>query len=187
MGISIVPLSSITGQGEGLKPSGAVQGKDQISNFSFWLMRALKSAMTAIFIFVIAAGIFRSMTILVLALIKERRVHKSGEALSPVTVIIPAFCEQTVIAKSVTSVLQSTYPIEQIIVVDDGSTDETAKVVSDNFGSDPRVRLVRQKNQGKAEALNHGVRLIETPVFVAIDADTIISPEAIGLLVQAFQ
>ena len=86
-------------------------------------------------------------------------MHESGETLMPVTVLIPAYCEETVIAKSVTSVLQSTYPVEQIIVIDDGSTDETAKVVTDNFGSDRRVRLVRQKNQGKAEALNNGIAL----------------------------
>ncbi len=183
MGIAIVPLSSITGKATALQV-GVRRGL--VSDYSFWLIRTLKSAVTAIFFFVIAAGMIRSLAVLVLALIKERRVHESGEALLPVTVLIPAYCEETVIAKSVTSVLQSTCPIEQVIVIDDGSTDDTARVVSDNFGSDPRVRLVRQNNGGKADALNHGIRLIETPVFVAIDADTIISPDAIGLLVRHF-
>ena len=180
MGVGIVPLSSITVQAD------ALQGPTLVSDYSFWLIRTLKSAVTAIFFFVIAAGMIRSFAVLVLALIKERRVHESGEALLPVTVLIPAYCEETVIAKSVTSVLQSTCLIEQVIVIDDGSTDDTARVVSEKFGSDPRVRLVRQNNGGKADALNHGIRLIETPVFVAIDADTIISPDAIGLLVRHF-
>jgi cellulose synthase/poly-beta-1,6-N-acetylglucosamine synthase-like glycosyltransferase/peptidoglycan/xylan/chitin deacetylase (PgdA/CDA1 family) len=186
MGVSIVPLSSITGQGSAPVSSDALQDGSPVSDYSFWLIRALKSAVTAIFFFMIAAGIIRSLAVLVLALIKERRVHESSETSMPVTVLIPAYCEETVITKSVRSVLQSTYPVEQIIVVDDGSTDETAKVVTDNFGSDRRVRLVRQNNQGKAEALNNGIGLIGTPVFVAIDADTIISPEAIGLLVRHF-
>lgn len=186
MGVSIIPLSSIVGQGEMPDPTSALNGRDAISDFSFWLIRVLKWTITAVFFFMIAAGIIRSLTILVLALIKERRVHEGGEALPSVTVLIPAYCEETVIVKSVTSALQSTYPIEEVIVIDDGSTDETANVVREKFGSDPRVRLVRQKNQGKAEALNNGIRLIETPVFVAIDADTVISPEAIGLLVRHF-
>ena len=185
-GISFVPLSSITGQAEGLQPDSAVQDQAMISDVSFWAIRALKSATTTVFFFLITAGIIRSLVVLVLALIKERRAHTSGEASLAVTVLIPAFCEETVISEAVRSVLNSTYPIEQVIVIDDGSTDETAKVVSANFGSDPRVRLVRQENMGKAEALNHGIRLIKSPVFVAIDADTIISPEAIGLLVRHF-
>ena len=186
MGVSIVPLSSVTGQGAGLQSGEVAQAQDQISTYSFWFIRSLKTAITAVFFFLITVGIVRSLAVLVLALIKERRVHKSGDAKLPVTVLIPAYCEETVITKSVTSVLQSTYPIEQVIVIDDGSTDETAKVVVEHFGSDPRVRLVRQRNQGKAEALNHGIGLIDTPVFVAIDADTIIAPDAIGQLVKHF-
>ena len=186
MGVAIVPLSSITGQADVPDRAGALQAGSPLSDYSFWLIRTLKSAITVVFFVLIAVGIFRSLTILVLALIKERRVHEGGEDLLPVTVLIPAFCEESVIAKSVASVLQSNCPVEQVIVIDDGSTDETAQVVSDAFGSDPRVRLVRQRNKGKAEALNHGIRLVETPVFVAIDADTIISPDAIGHLVRHF-
>ncbi|MDU8945953.1 polysaccharide deacetylase family protein [Ovoidimarina sediminis] len=186
MGVSIVPLSSITGPHTLIAPAGVTDNPDQISKLSFWLIRTLKTAITVIFVFVITVGIVRSLTILALALIKERRVHKSGDAALPVTVIIPAYCEETVIAKSVKSVLQSTYPVDQVVVVDDGSTDGTAHVVSETFASDPRVRLVRQDNKGKSEALNHAIGLVETPIVVAIDADTIISPDAIGLLVRHF-
>ncbi|MCI2399911.1 polysaccharide deacetylase family protein [Aliiroseovarius subalbicans] len=186
MGISFVPLSSITEQNGGFQPGTGAQDQDQISTYSFWVIRSLENALTAAFFFLITVGIARSLTVLVLALIKEKRPHKSGDAVLPVTVLIPAFCEEAVIVKSVTSVLQSTYPIDEVVVIDDGSTDETAKVVRDHFGSDPRVRLIQQDNQGKAEALNAGIRSIDTPVFVAIDADTLIAPEAIGLLVRHF-
>ncbi|MBT8458788.1 MAG: glycosyltransferase, partial [Boseongicola sp.] len=185
-GLRFVPMTSITGQFEPLKDTSSIEGSDQMSDFSFWLIRSLKSSTTAIFVFVIAFGVLRSLAILALALIKERRVHRSDGTELPVTVIIPAYCEETVISKSVASVLESTYPIDEVIVVDDGSTDETAKVVTETFGADPRVRLVRQENRGKSEALNSAISLIQTPIFVAIDADTIISPEAIGLLVRHF-
>lgn len=186
MGVEIVPLSSVTGHGDAPGPVGAFPGASPVSEYSFWALRTFMSAMTAIFFAVIAVGILRSLSILVLALIKERRVHEGGDGELPVTVLIPAYCEETVIVKSVKSVLRSSYPVEQVVVIDDGSTDQTARAVSDAFGSDPRVRLVRQKNRGKAEALNHGIRLIDTPVFVAIDADTIISPDAIGYLIRHF-
>ena len=185
-GISIVSIASVAGHGSRLQPAKLVEESDQMSGLSFLLIRSLKTAVTTAFFVLITAGVFRSLTVLVLALIKERRVHKGGEPVLPVSVLIPAFCEETVIVKSVTSVLQSTYPIAQVIVIDDGSTDDTAQVVSDHFGSDPRVRLIRQNNQGKAEALNNGIQHIDTPVFVAIDADTIIAPEAIGELVKHF-
>ncbi|WP_424940736.1 polysaccharide deacetylase family protein [Aliiroseovarius sp. S253] len=185
-GISIVSVASVTSHDGNIQPGRVVDDGDQMSGLSFLLIRSLKSAVTTAFFVLITAGVIRSLTVLVLALIKERRVHKAGEAVLPVSVLIPAYCEETVIVKSITSVLQSTYPIAQVIVIDDGSTDNTAQVVSDHFGADPRVRLIRQDNQGKAEALNTGIRHIETPVFVAIDADTIIAPEAIGELVKHF-
>nr|WP_239058447.1 bifunctional polysaccharide deacetylase/glycosyltransferase family 2 protein [Aliiroseovarius sp. PrR006] len=185
-GISIVSIADVAGHNSRLQPARLVEKSDQMSGLSFLLIRSLKSAVTAAFFVLIAAGVFRSLTVLVLALIKERRVHKGGDPVLPVSVLIPAFCEETVIVKSVTSVLQSTYPIAQVVVIDDGSTDNTAQVVRDHFGSDPRVRLIRQDNQGKAEALNNGIRYIDTPVFVAIDADTIIAPEAVGKLVKHF-
>ncbi|MGM9402824.1 glycosyltransferase [Aliiroseovarius sp. KMU-71] len=185
-GISVVSVASVAGHDSRLKPAILVEESDQMSGMSFLLIRSLKTAVTTAFFVLITAGVFRSFTVLILALIKERRVHKGGEPVLPVSVLIPAFCEETVIVKSVTSVLQSTYPIAQVIVIDDGSTDDTAQVVSDHFGSDPRVRLIRQNNQGKAEALNNGIQHIDTPVFVAIDADTIIAPEAVGELVKHF-
>ncbi|WP_298908051.1 polysaccharide deacetylase family protein [uncultured Aliiroseovarius sp.] len=185
-GISIVSIADVAGHDSRLQPARLVDENDQMSGLSFLLIRSLKTAVTTAFFVLITAGVFRSLTVLVLALIKERRVHKGGDPVLPVSVLIPAFCEETVIVKSVTSVLQSDYPIAQVIVIDDGSTDDTAQVVRDQFSADPRVRLIRQDNQGKAEALNTGIRHIDTPVFVAIDADTIIAPEAVGELVKHF-
>lgn len=185
-GITVLPLSVVTKSPGNFPASGLADPDSQFGDVSFWLIRSFENVLTYIFFIVITAGILRSMVILALAFIKERGAHKAGEPTLPVTVLIPAFCEETVIAKSIRSVLASDYPIAEVIVIDDGSTDSTSKVVRENFGLVPLVRLVRQENAGKAEALNHGIRLTKTPVFVAIDADTIISGNAIGLLVRHF-
>ena len=90
-------------------------------------------------------------------------------------------------SSSIASLLASDYPKLSILVVDDGSTDRTYAAVRDAFATDPRVRIVTQRNQGKAAALNHGYRITTTSIVVAIDGDTRLASNAIGLLVRHFQ
>ena len=185
-GLSIVPISTILeASGSPLLTSGAAE-KNTLSEMSFQGIRYFFSTITAIFFIVILAGIIRSLIIICLALIKNHRPHRHVASDLPVTVIIPAYCEETVITKSIGSVLASDYPVQEVIVVDDGSKDKTAEVVATTFGSEPRVRLLRQKNRGKAEALNYACQKARAPVVVAVDADTIISSDAIGALVGHF-
>jgi peptidoglycan-N-acetylglucosamine deacetylase len=107
----------------------------------------------------------------------------------PVTVIIPAYNEEKVIAQTVRSVLASDYPNLRVIVVDDGSPDATADVVRKEFGFEidqGRVLLLSKDNGGKASALNFGLERTDDEVYVGIDADTVIAPNAISLLVAHF-
>jgi cellulose synthase/poly-beta-1,6-N-acetylglucosamine synthase-like glycosyltransferase/peptidoglycan/xylan/chitin deacetylase (PgdA/CDA1 family) len=101
----------------------------------------------------------------------------------PVSVIVPAYNEKECIAATINSLRQSDHPIE-IIVVDDGSTDETAAIVrSLNY---PNVRLIRQANGGKPAALNNGIRYARHRIVVMIDGDTVFEPKTISTLVQPF-
>src|SRR5450432_374885 len=106
-----------------------------------------------------------------------------------VTVIVPAYNEEKVIEQTVRSVLASDYPNLHTIVVDDGSSDRTTQVVEEKFAreiADGRVRLLTKTNAGKADSLNHALKYTDDEIYVGIDADTVIAPNAISLLVPHF-
>lgn len=103
-----------------------------------------------------------------------------------VSVIIPAWNEERVIAASVERVLASDYPALQVIVADDGSKDATSAVVARHFGHDPRVTLLTLANGGKASALNRALRHATGEVVIALDADTQFEPLTIRRLARWF-
>ncbi|HXJ15929.1 MAG TPA: glycosyltransferase, partial [Candidatus Polarisedimenticolia bacterium] len=103
-----------------------------------------------------------------------------------VSVLIPAYNEEAVIAETVRAALASDYPKLEILVVDDGSADRTAEIVRQSFGRDSRVRLLTQQNSGKPSALNHALSEATGDIVVSIDADTVVDPEAVPRLVRHF-
>ncbi|WP_432535783.1 glycosyltransferase [Kineococcus arenarius] len=104
-----------------------------------------------------------------------------------VTVLLAAYDEGAVIARTLRSLLASTHPVHEFLVIDDGSSDDTAEQVRLVALDDPRVRVVRQPNTGKSGALNHGMRIARGDVVVTLDADTIVLPHTVGNLVRHFQ
>ena len=107
-----------------------------------------------------------------------------------VAVLVPAYNEEKVIHRTIRSVLDSTYPNLRVVVIDDGSKDQTYEVARKEFASEiasGRVTLLRQENGGKAQALNYGLQSVTEEIFVGIDADTLIANDAIAYLVPHFQ
>ncbi len=104
-----------------------------------------------------------------------------------VTVIIPAYNEAKVIRKTMRSVLASDYAALQVIVVDDGSNDDTAAVVAAFAKQDSRITLIEQSNHGKWFAEDTALCYVDTPIFVIVDADTLLHKDAIKYLVQPFR
>ncbi len=147
----------------------------------------LRDALVVLFATALVLGVARTILIVTLAFLRKRHRLASADFDPQVTVIVPAFCEEAVIVELIASLLASDYPKLSILVVDDGSTDRTYSAVQDAFAADPRVRIVTQHNQGKAAALNHGYRIARSSIVVAIDADTRLASNAIGLLVRHFQ
>lgn len=106
-----------------------------------------------------------------------------------VAILIPAYNEETVIERTVRSALKSEWPKTRVVVVNDGSKDRTLEVVRENFRKEiesGKVLLLSQANAGKASAANLGLKHITEDIFVAMDADTIIAPDAIGHLMEHF-
>jgi len=157
-----------------------------LDNVSFNALAAFRDSWVYLFWLAIIIGAGRSVAMLILALLRRPRRPGSNPVPPSVTVVIPAFNEAIVIRKCIDQVLESNYPNLQVIVVDDGSRDDTHGVVQRRFGGHPRVRIMTQHNQGKWRALNAAYRSIDTEIAVCIDADTQIDPNAIAMLVRQF-
>jgi glycosyltransferase involved in cell wall biosynthesis/SAM-dependent methyltransferase len=92
-----------------------------------------------------------------------------------VSVIIPCYNQASFLAEAIESVLAQTHPHVEIVVVDDGSSDNTSDVAARYAG----VRAVRQENQGLAAARNTGIRESHAPFLVFLDADDRLLPHAL--------
>lgn len=125
-----------------------------------------------------------------------RRTHRQGKAeitqshQPSVTVLVPAHNEEKVITRCLDSIIASTYPDVAIIVVDDASTDTTARVLRDYVRSHPntRLRVIRKRvNVGKGAALNYALRkYVRSELVMTLDADSMISPLSIEKAVSYF-
>ena len=97
-----------------------------------------------------------------------------------VTVLIPAYNEEQVIATSVRAALDADYPELELLVLDDGSTDGTAAAARAAAAGDPRCEVLRDPvNRGKAEQLNIGFARAQHELVVVTDADTHMLPHAL--------
>lgn len=102
-----------------------------------------------------------------------------------VSVVVPAYNEEAVIATCVRAVLASDYPELELIVLDDGSTDGTEAAAIAAAADDPRCHVFRDPvNRGKAERLNEGFARASHDLVAVTDADTHLHPQAIRLLVR---
>lgn len=117
---------------------------------------------------------------------KRHRLPPDGAELAIVSVIVPAYNEERVIGETIASLLGSDYANYEIIVVDDGSQDRTSEVVRERFGNNGRVRLFTEPNRSKADALNLGLSHARGELIVALDADTIFTPQTISALAHRF-
>jgi len=149
--------------------------------FGFLVVRALLLLVGLVGI------LFAARVALVLALAgyhrrSTRRRAPSPAYLPPVVVVVPAYNEAVGIERAVRSLAASDYPDFEVVVVDDGSTDDTAEIV-ERLALE-RVRLLRKPNGGKPSALNAGIGASTAPVVVMVDGDTVFEPEALRRLVQ---
>lgn len=101
-----------------------------------------------------------------------------------ISLIVPAFNEGVTIKKSIQSLIDLDYPNYEVIVVDDGSSDKTLEIARE-FESF-QVKVIHQQNQGKANALNNGIRNSNGEIVVTVDADTQLKKDSLKKISARF-
>jgi glycosyltransferase involved in cell wall biosynthesis len=97
--------------------------------------------------------------------------------LSDVSVIIPCYNAERFIGQTIESILNQTDPPSQIIVIDDGSTDNSAALVADYEAKHESVQLIRQDNAGESKARNVGIKQATGEFVAFLDADDVWMPD----------
>ncbi|MBT8147171.1 MAG: glycosyltransferase family 2 protein [Gammaproteobacteria bacterium] len=175
--------------------------------------------MVGILIYAISAtGIYLAINLIALDTLREHlkrrptredQAHFSGME-PPISVIVPAYNEGTTIVASLQSIMKLDYPGMEVVVVNDGSKDDTLEVLLREFDFEQfpeakrlsisckpiravylsrrldNLRLIDKENGGKADAINAGINLSRSPLFCCIDADSLLEPEALAKVVQPF-
>lgn len=161
-----------------------------------------------------ASFLFLAVTVGSSELYQMKRRNKlknelQGEYYVPVTIVVPAYNEEITIESSIRSLLTLEYKLYEIVIVDDGSEDETTNVVRRAFHmhqiSRPIQRkvhcqpeevvyesyewkvpitLIRKKNGGKADALNMGINAAKYPYFICMDADSVLQYDSLEKIVR---
>ncbi len=111
----------------------------------------------------------------------------TGGAAPLFTVVMPAFNAVHTIAASLDSARRQTVRAIEIVVVDDGSTDETATTVMAIARADDRIRLLRQANAGPMAARNHGIAASRAPYIASLDADDLWHPAYLAAMREAME
>ncbi|MHC1743440.1 MAG: glycosyltransferase [Syntrophobacteraceae bacterium] len=191
-GDRIVTLSEMIGKGpDELMPAVKSSQESFARLVSQGGFRVLYNFEALLWSFMIAATILVILRTLIITLLasrhtlRRRAIPLQGDFQPPVSVILAAFNEEKVIEETLKHLLRTTYPgTIEVLVVDDGSKDRTAEIVERVAETDPRVRLIRQPNQGKALALRAAIAEASYDIVVMLDADTQFAPQTIGALAQ---
>nr|NUR37502.1 glycosyltransferase [Sphingomonas sp.] len=192
-GYRFVPVSELAGLPPSqamppLSPSDHLAARVDLAVFE--LLGFSIRALGWLFGIAIVLGVGRALVLTGLGLVSAwRELRQPRPDIDPATfvsVLIPAYNEERVIERSVTQVLASENVQLEIIVIDDGSRDRTSEVVERAFANEPRVRLLKLENGGKARALNQGLALAKSDIVIALDADTQFEPTTIARLARWF-
>jgi glycosyltransferase involved in cell wall biosynthesis len=109
----------------------------------------------------------------------------NGRALPAIAVIMPVYNRASVVERAIRSVLAQSFTDFELIVVDDGSKDDTVQVIE--AIKDPRLKLYRQPaNAGSNAARNRGIGEARAPLLAFLDSDDAYLPDKLGFVVRAF-
>lgn len=156
-----------------------------IAQTVYWLERFV----FALFFLGIILALARLLMVGILAAMQKKRAKENAagrlKVYPGVSIIVPAYNEEIHAVQNINNLLKSSYPDFNIIFVDDGSMDNTYKVVSDAFADHPKVKVLTKPNGGKATALNFGISHTDRSIVICIDADTQLMTDAVSRLVES--
>ena len=166
------------------------------------------------YLFIYASFLFISVLVGASTLYEKRYKDKLKNSLLenfyvPISIIVPSFNEEITVIDTVESLLGLDYQLYEIIVVDDGSTDQTSQVLIDHFKMETEIRpilrrvkckkeefvyvkqidnvlltLIRKKNGGKSDSLNMGINASRYSYFVCMDADSILQSNSLKEIIK---
>ena len=191
-GYRFVPLSELLGQTRAQlmpAPSAVEMRWARIEGGAFDSQGAFKKIIGMLFLWAIYLTLARSLFYGGLALVQKwhaARARFDPAFRPPVSVIVAAYNEEKVIARTVESILRNGYGDLELVIVDDGSQDATLEVLRRDFSGRPNVRILSQPNGGKSSALNNAIAHARHELLIALDADTIFRAGTIQKLVRHF-
>jgi cellulose synthase/poly-beta-1,6-N-acetylglucosamine synthase-like glycosyltransferase len=167
-------------------------------------------AINSYYLVLTLAGFWRTLRTVLEAQRSDHRRLLRSPLTPPISVLAPAFNEEANVVENVRSLLMLDYPLFEVILINDGSSDRTLDVLIEHFDlrrsarsfeytvsckrirevyespTHPNLVVVDKVNGGKADALNAGLNLSLYPLFCAIDADSILESDALLRLVRPF-
>ena len=188
-GDTVVPLSTLLGTTrDAIMPplqQNAQSLTRLVSSTGFRVYHSVEEFLWAFMIVATALVVVRTLVVIWLAY--RFRRGPSANFADPISVVMAAYNEGKVIAETLRALLATDYQGQiEVIVVNDGSRDETAAEVERIADVDPRVRLLQQENRGKARALQRGLAAVHHGVVVFIDADTQCQRNTLPRLLEPF-
>ena len=168
--------------------------------------------------FLAVHGIYLMLSLLAAQALYRNQRYREIEALPlsysllspPISVLVPAYNEETTITATVESLLQLAYAEFEVVVINDGSRDQTLQVLIERFGllpfpeayrvqiptqevrgiyrspRHPNLRVIDKANGGKADSLNAGINASRYPLFCGVDADSILERDSLQKVVKPF-
>lgn len=103
-----------------------------------------------------------------------------------ISVLIPAWNEEETIENTIESIFNIDYEIKELIVINDGSTDSTRKIVENLMKKHPKLKIINKENTGKGDSINRGIKIAKGELVVVVDADSYPAKDSFKKLVGFF-
>lgn len=146
----------------------------------------LETPTRIILLWAMTIAFWSTMLFVPMAVLSKYRedIQSDPKSYPRISVIIPAYNEEKVIANTIEALLETKYPNKEIIFVDDGSKDNTLRIATQYKD---QIKILHKENGGKATALNYGIQYSTGEIIVIVDADTIIGRNSLKEIVKGFE